>query len=210
LTRTRGRFVVLDGPDGAGKSTQAQLLVNALGRRGVGTLHLRDPGSTALAEGVRRLLLDPGTGELTASTEVLLFCACRAELVAREILPALEHGVTVVCERFVSSTLVYQGVGRGVREDWIRAVHAESVGGLRPDRVVLLDVDPETAWQRRQARRARDRFEERGQAFHAAVVQGFRALAVAEPAIHRLVDARGPTAEVAARVLAAVVDLFPA
>ena len=205
---TPARFLVLDGPDGSGKSTQALRLVAALRARGVPTLHLRDPGSTPLAEGVRRLLLDPATGELTAATEVLLFSACRAELVARQIQPALARGETVVCERFVSSTLVYQGLGRQVPQDWIRALHERAVGGLHPDRVVLLDVDAATARSRCQERQRRDRFEERGVAFQELVRAGFRALADAEPERHRLVDARGSLDQVAAQVLAAVGDLF--
>jgi dTMP kinase len=200
--------VVLDGVDGCGKSTQATRLVTTLEARGRAALHLRDPGSTPLAERVRAVLLDRTIGELRAETEVLLFSACRAEMATRWILPAVQAGQFVVCERFVSSTHVYQGHCRGADPGWIDAVSRAAVGQAWPDRVLILDVSVEEAAARMARRVERDRFEGRGVEFQRRVREGFLALAQRDPALYRVVPAGGNAEDVAIRVLQSLSDMI--
>ncbi len=197
----RGRFIVLDGIDGCGKTTQAELLVQTLERRsGRAPLHLREPGSTPLGEGIRDLLLSR-RHQLDAGVETLLFAASRRQMLAERVEPALAEGRDVVCERFNSSTFAYQAVAG--------ALELEAVFGLlqgwssrpAPDRVVLLEVDPERAAARRGA--PADRIEDKGLEFQRRVAEGFRSWARRDPAT-RVVDGEGEPAEVAARVLAEV------
>jgi dTMP kinase len=152
----RGLFITLEGPDGAGKTTQAGLLVDHLRRGGYDVLALREPGGTTVGEQIRALLIDPRHTELMPRTEMLLFAASRAQLVGEAIEPALARGRIVVCERYVDASLAYQGVARGLGEDVVRAVNDAATGGLRPDLTLLLDLDPETGLRRaREASRLR-------------------------------------------------------
>jgi dTMP kinase len=187
-------YLVLEGPDGSGKSTQARRLSEFLRQRGRTVQHLREPGSTPVGEALRALLLAPSTGELLPLSEALLFSAARAELVARSIAPALQRGEDVVAERCWVSTLVYQclapgavvGVG-AVDFDWAIDVTRRAHGAWLPDAVFVLDVDGRTAAARR-SKRDRDRFEARDDAFHARVRAAYRDVAAHDPAV-RIVDA---------------------
>jgi dTMP kinase len=194
---TRGRFVAFEGGEGTGKSTQARLLADALG-----AVATREPGGTTAGERIRALLLDPDLGELGAEAELLLFAAARAELVRQVVAPALSAGRDVVADRFSGSTLAYQGYGRGLPLDLVRAVSAVATGGADPDLNVLLDVPDEVAAGRRCG--VPDRMEAAEAAFHARVVAGFRSLAAADPERWVVVDGIGTPDEVAARVLAVV------
>ncbi len=202
-------YVVLEGPDGCGKSVQAREIVAWLRGRGREVEHLREPGSTALGEELRRILLAPATGDLLPATEALLFSAARAEMVRHEVAPALARGAVVVTERCYFSTLVYQGLALapGVDADALRTLTRLVHGPTMPDLVVVLDVDADTTAARRARRRA-DRIEERDAEFHARVCAGFRALAASETNAV-LVDARPPLAQVAAAVRAAVTRRVP-
>lgn len=197
-------FVTLEGIDGAGKSTQARLLAEALGGE---TLLLREPGGTPAGERLRELLKDPSL-ELTPQAELLLFGAARAELVERVIRPALAAGRHVVCDRFVDSTAAYQGEARGLGRDFVAQVNAAAVAGCMPQRTVLLRVDPERAAARAGERRgdeaAADRFEREGLGFQARVAFAFERIAAAEPDRVAAVDGEGSVEEVHARVLEAV------
>lgn len=186
---TKGRYVVLDGPDGCGKSTQAQALCSWLEAEGAAVLHLREPGSTPVGEALRRLLLDPDGGELRNITEALLFSAARAELVGSVIAPALQQGKVVVAERCYASTLCYQGIaGEPPLElDWLFDLTRRVHGDCLPTRVYVLDLPAALAAQRRRAR-ATDRFEKRDAAYHERVRQGFLQLARLDPGID-IVDA---------------------
>ena len=197
-----GLFVVLDGPDYGGKSTQACLLCDSLRRRGRRVLHVRDPGGTPISEAIRGVLLDPANRSMAMTTETLLYTAARAQLVAEVIRPALARGTTVVCERFVLSTAVYQGLaGRvGVRPVFDLAQFA--VGGVTPDVTVVLDIDP--AAGARRHRGPKDRIERRGLAFQRKVRAGFLRLARRRRGVI-VVDAGGTVEAVAMRVLSAVV-----
>lgn len=196
-------FVTLEGIDGAGKSTQARLLADALGPE---TLLLREPGGTAIGERLRGLLKD-GTLELSPRTELLLFCAARAELVERVIKPALAAGRDVVCDRFVDSTVAYQGSARGLDLGMVEELNAATVAGCMPERTILLRVAVREAIDRADGRRgprASDRFEREGPVFQERIAAAFERIAEAEPGRVAAVDAEGSVEEVHARVLAAV------
>jgi dTMP kinase len=201
-----GIFLTLEGPEGAGKTTQSRLLVEYLHAAGYTVVHTREPGGTPIGEQIRTLLLDPQHREMAARTEMLLFAASRAQLVADVIAPALARGAVVLCERYVDASVAYQGVGRGLGVEVVRAVNAAATGGLSPDLTVLLDLDPEAGLRRaRGPSRASvaqrgwdggDRIEREAPAFHARVREGFLALARNEPQRIRVIDARGPVNDV--------------
>lgn len=185
-------YLVLEGADGCGKSTQAAALRDWLESEGCSTLHVREPGSTPVGEALRQILLSPSTGSMRAISEALLFFAARAELVADVIVPGLADDRVVVAERCYLSTVVYQGyAGDGsVDVDWLFDLAARVHGPHLPDRIFVLDVDAEVASRRRSARTA-DRFETRDRDYHERVRSGFRAASERDERI-RLVDAAGP------------------
>ncbi len=192
-------FVTLEGVDGAGKSTQASLLAEALGPD---TLLLREPGGTPAGERLRDLLKDASV-ELTPRAELMLFCAARAELVERVIEPAIEAGRDVVCDRFVDSTVAYQGGARGVDDELVRVLNAAAVRGCMPDRTILLRADTATAVERARDRcesPISDRFEAEGAGFQDRIAAAFERIAAAEPDRIIAVDAAGTVAEVHGRV----------
>ena len=199
-------FVTLEGIDRSGKTTQAALLIEALGPE---TLLLREPGGTDAGERIRALLKDSAT-ELDPRTELLLFCAARAELCARLVRPALDQGRDVVCDRFVDSTVAYQGAARGLGTDLVERLNEIAIAGSLPDVTVLLRIDPEGAESRGQQRLAEgaadgiDRFERQGIEFQRLVAAAYDDLASRHPERIAVVDAEGGVAEVHARVMEAV------
>jgi len=209
MTLKRGRFITLEGGEGVGKSTQVRALAAALRARGWEVVETREPGGSPGAEAVRALLLDGPAERWTAPAEALLFAAARAAHVAQLIRPALERGAWVVCDRFLDSSLAYQGGADGIGAEAIRSLHRIGSDGLLPDRTLLLVVPEALALAREAARDggAADRFGARDRAFHRAVDQAFRALAADEPARFRTVDGEGDPAAVTARLLAALDDL---
>ncbi len=170
----RGAFVVFEGPEGAGKSTQATRLAARLRAAGHDVLETREPGGSPAGERIRDLLLD-ATVDLGAEAEFLLYAAARAEHVRTRVRPALEAGRTVVCDRFAASSVVYQGHARGLDVAWVRSVNAVATGGLTPDATVLLDLPADQGLARAARRGAPDRLEAGGAAFHARVRDGFLA-----------------------------------
>lgn len=199
--RDGARFIVLDGVDGCGKSTQARLLVDVLAAaRGRAPLHLREPGSTTAGERIRELVLSRDH-ELDAGVELLLFAAARRQMLRELVAPALAEGRDVVCERFHASTFAYQASAGGLGEDEVLALLVRWANDPEPDALVLLDVDPELAAARRGP--ASDRIEDKGLEFQQRVARGYRRFAELRPAT-RVVDGRGPVEEVARRVREAV------
>ena len=200
-----GRLIAFEGVEGAGKSTQLELLRRLLEGGGQDVVVTREPGGTPAGERVRALLLDPGV-ELHPRAEALLFAAARAELVERVIRPALERGAVVLCDRYLDSSLAYQGGARGLGLGPVEEVNRFATGGVLPDLVVLLDLDPADGL----ARRARDpdRIEGQDLSFHRRVREAFLDLAAADPGRFAVVDAAAPVAEIAARVQAAVLSLL--
>jgi dTMP kinase len=203
-----GAFITFEGGEGTGKSTQIELLDQRLRGAGLTTRLLREPGGTAVGEAVRTLLLDPDHAGLDPVAELLLYEASRAQLLAEVILPALAAGEVVLCDRFVDSTAAYQGYARGLSLDLIARLNAAATGGLAPQRTVLLDLDPRVGLARATSTGA-DRLEGEGIAFHTAVRDGFLEIAAADPERIRVVDADGPSEQVAARVRNALADLPP-
>lgn len=199
----RGRFLAFEGPDGAGKSTQLKRLARAMSERGLPIRDVRDPGGTHAGELIRKILLEPSTGEIAVRCEMLLFMASRAQLCAEIIAPSLAAGELVLADRFVSSTVAYQGKGggaavwspeRGLEDEDILRVGRVATGGVWPELVVVFDVDAKTAASRLNP--LLDRMEARGEAFHAAVRESYRRQAAADPDGHLLIDARSGSDEV--------------
>ena len=200
-----GRFIVLEGPDGAGKSVQARLLAERLQARGLSVTYSREPGGTDLGEQVRRLVNDPGPTPRGPKADVLLYSAARAQHVDEVIRPALERGDIVVLDRYATSTMAYQGYGSGMDLDLLGRIQDWVTGGLRPDMVVLLDVDPRTGLERRAAGDADEltRWEDQSRfdlAFHTRVREGYREMAAAEPERWVVLDGSGDVEAVAAEV----------
>ncbi|MBI3270552.1 MAG: dTMP kinase [Planctomycetes bacterium] len=188
----RGRFLVLDGPDGSGKSTQTRMLCEFLSSAGRDPLHLREPGGTSIGEKVRKILLDPENRSMHLKTELLLYMASRAQIVEEVIRPALAAGRIVVCERFLSSSLAYQGFAGGLGTETVATIGTFATGGLVPDRTFLLDI-PAAAGLGRIRRKTPnlDRIEDRTLDFHERVRQGFLGLARQEPERYVVLDASG-------------------
>jgi dTMP kinase len=206
----RGAFIVLEGPDGAGKTTQARRLVERLEERGLDAVLVREPGGTAVGEAVRAVLLDPANEPMDARTELLLYMASRAQLCREVIRPALERGAVVVADRFLASSAVYQGIAGGVGLEAVREVGAVATGGLAPDLTLLLDLDPARALERVARGRSLDRMERKSIAYHRAVCEGYRAYAAGAPEQVERIDAGRPEAEVAEEVERAVDALLAA
>ncbi|MFQ3665151.1 MAG: dTMP kinase [Sphingomonadaceae bacterium] len=197
-------FIALEGGEGAGKSTQARLLKDRLEAQGRAVLLTREPGGTPGAEAIRALFVSGAPDRWTAETDTLLIAAARADHVARAIRPALAGGQVVLCDRYIHSTLAYQGHGKGLDPGAIRAIHDFATGDLWPDLVLWIDLPPEEGLRRACARNGQpDRFEAHEAAFHARVRAGFAALAAEDPRIVRIDGTPGPEA-VAEAVWAAV------
>jgi len=206
--RQRGRFLTLEGPEGAGKTVLAERLADALAASGADVLLTREPGGTRLGERLRDILLARDSVAIDPLVDALLFNAARAQLVAEVIRPALEAGRVVVCARFADSTLAYQGYGAGIDLDALRELAAVATGGLTPDRTILLDL-PAEAGLRRKAPDDHTRFEAAFDLeFHRRVRAGFLELARREPARFAIVDAGRAIDAVFADVLAEAGDVL--
>lgn len=203
---SRGRFITLEGGEGAGKSTQAGLLADALRARGQQVLLTREPGGTPGAEAIRSLLLDPPGAGWGARAEALLFAAARADHVAQAIVPALDRGDWVVCDRFLDSSRAYQGGGGGLADADLLGLHRVGSGGLLPDLTLLIEVPPEQVAARLAARDGgeSDAIGGRDAAYHASVAAAFVRLAEAEPARFVRIDGSGTADDTHRAVLAAL------
>ena len=204
----RGKFITFEGGEGCGKSTQVKRFAAALESRGIKVLLTREPGGTRLAELVRGLLKDEVEDPPADRAELLLFLAARAQLVRNVIRPALEEGTWVVSDRFSDSTVAYQGYGRGLPLDFVRAANDFACEGLRPDLTFLLDLDPAVAHARMRGREqetntAADRIERAGDEFHARLRRGFLALAAADAPRFAVIDASATPDEVFSSILSA-------
>ncbi len=216
LAARRGVFVTLEGIEGSGKSLQLDRLAAWLRARGENPVVTREPGGTPLGRRLRSLLLEAGAGSIRPETELFLYVADRIQHLLEVIDPALARGEVVLCDRFVDATLAYQGYGRRLPLEFVLALHSQPPLDRRPDRTVLLDLDPSTGLERARRRnrerglaRREGRFELEGLDFHRRVRDGYLALAATFPDRIRVVPASGPAEEVGARVLEAVRDLFP-
>jgi dTMP kinase len=202
----RGRFISLEGGEGVGKSTQAKLLAEAIRARGHAVVETREPGGSPGAEAIRALLLGGAIERWNPRSEALLFAAARADHVERTIKPALEAGNWVICDRFVDSSIAYQGWADGTGEEAIRTLHAIGSRGFYPDRTLLLSLADGAGRARLRDGGAGDRIGGRSSAYHEQVIEAFAALARAEPTRIRLIDAGGRAAQVTERLIAAIED----
>ncbi len=206
----RGKLIALEGGEGAGKSTQARLLAAALEARGIACLVTREPGGTPGAEAIRALLLGTEGDGWHPRAEALLFAAARSDHVERLILPALDRGEWVICDRFVDSSRAYQGGGGGLSDAEVVELHRIGSKGLIPDLTLLIEISPEVAATRLESRDggAADRIGGRGAAYHAAVAAAFARIAEAEPARFARIDGNGSAEGVHAAIVSALSPLL--
>lgn len=190
LSQLKGRFIVFDGPDGSGKTTQFRRFSRYVQEHGLEVCEVREPGGTEIGEQVRKILLDPtNKEEIEIGAEMLLFMASRAQLVAQRVAPAIAAGKLVLADRFISSTLAYQGAAGGMNQNDILAVGRIALGKHWPDLVVIFDVDDATASSRLLPLLKEDRIEQKGKEFHRTVRTGFLQQAANDPAHYSVIDA---------------------
>jgi len=204
----RGRLITIEGLDGAGKTTLARGLLDVLAAHGIDAELLREPGGVAAAERIRTLVKDPQL-QVAPRAEALLYAAARAQLVEEALAPALAAGRWVLLDRFVDSSLAYQGAGRALGLEQVRAINAFATGGLAPDRTLLLRIDPALGRTRQDGRgEAPDRLEREADEFFARIAAAYDELAAAEPQRIRTLDATADAPSVLAQALAALEDLL--
>jgi dTMP kinase len=200
--RLSGRFLVIDGPDGAGKSTQIKLLGEHLRAAGVEVVAARDPGGTAIGDRIRQILLDPACGEMTIACEILLYMASRAQLMGEVIRPALDRGACALCDRWVSSTVAYQVAEGKAAADDVLSIYRLALEDARPDLTVILDIPAERGLGR--IARGFDRLEAKGEAYHRKVRELFLAQVEHDPKHYAVIDADGDVEAVQERLRACV------
>jgi dTMP kinase len=204
-----GRFITLEGGEGVGKSTQAKALATALRARSIDVVETREPGGTPGAESIRKLLLDGADDRWGAEAEALLFAAARTDHVGKLIRPALQAGKWVLSDRFVDSSLAYQGAAGALGIEAVRDINGFGIGEWFPDRTLVLMLGEGVERALARDGNESDRIGRRATGYHQAVETGFRAIAAAEPERVKLVEASGTPEEVTARLLAALEDLLP-
>ncbi|MBN7119855.1 dTMP kinase [Ectopseudomonas oleovorans] len=205
-----GLFITLEGPEGAGKSTNREYLAERLREQGIDVLLTREPGGTPLAERIRELLLDPSDEPMAADTELLLVFAARAQHLQQVIRPALAKGSVVLCDRFTDATYAYQGGGRGLSIERIAQLEQFVQGELRPDLTLIFDLPIEIGLARAAARGRLDRFEQEGRGFFEAVRQAYLQRAEQAPQRYRVLDAGQTLAQVQADIDALLPSLLEA
>ncbi len=198
----KGKFIAFEGCEGAGKSTQMRLLSDWLTARGIPHILTREPGGGAISEAIRKIILDGKNSAMTDECEALLYAAARAQHLADTVLPALERGVSVLCDRYVCSSFAYQGYGRGLPLSFLREINARALERCMPDVTLFLDITPESAFERKHGADPDDRMEQAGAAFHARVYEGYRALLAAHPDGMAAIDCTGTKFETSARIVA--------
>lgn len=170
----RGLFIVLEGPDGSGKSTMAEMIGDYYKKAGREIIFTREPGGTKISEQIRGIILDNNNSEMAYTTEALLYAASRAQHVAEFIKPNLEDGKVVISERYVYSSIVYQGIGRNLGIQKVREINDFAINGLKPDLVLFFDIDPEKALNRKLSKGDSDRLENEKLEFHKNVYEGYK------------------------------------
>ena len=187
----KGTFITFEGCEGAGKSTQIRLLSQYLAERGKECVVTREPGGSAISEAIRAVILDGKNTAMTDECEALLYAAARAQHLSDTVLPALEAGKTVLCDRYIFSSFAYQGYGRGLDMDFLRAVNSFALQGHMPDITLFLDIPPRSAFERKHGADQNDRIEQAGEAFHARVYKGYLRLSEEYPGQIVRVDCSG-------------------
>lgn len=200
----RGKLISFEGCEGSGKSTKLKMLKALLDERGIDYLFTREPGGNPISERIRTVILDVQNGGMTAECEALLYAAARVQLLHDVIEPALSQGKLVVCDRYIDSSLAYQGEARGLGQAFVRKINAYAIENYLPDCTIFLDISPARAFERKHGADEHDRIEQAGAAFHEKVYQGYLKIAAAEPDRFLRVDADGTKQETFERVLAAL------
>ncbi|TLS48580.1 dTMP kinase [Paenibacillus antri] len=202
----KGLFITFEGPDGSGKTTQMKLLGERLASMGADVVRTREPGGTPIGDRLREIVLSPDNGEMMDETEILLYAASRAQHVREVIVPALERGKVVICDRFVDASIAYQGYGLGRDPEEVARINRFATGGLRPHRTYLLDVPAAVSRERLLSRALAasgaglDRIEQKEREYHERVRDGFLLIAKAEPQRVMLIDANRTVADIAADI----------
>ncbi len=194
----KGLFITFEGSEGCGKSTQSRMLADFLKRRGLEVVYLREPGGTGISEKIRAVLLDKRNDGMSPECEMLLYMAARAQVVSEIIRPALERGAVVICDRFLDSTVAYQGYGLSVDIGLIRRIGQYAAGGLNPDLTLLMDLPVEAGLAHRKKRE--DRIEQRSLAYHYRVRNGYLSLAKAEPSRVKIVKVQAEKSKTQAKI----------
>ena len=190
----KGKFITFEGSEGSGKSTQIELAQQYLESKGKNVLFLREPGGVKISENIRNILLDTETKDMTDECETLLYMAARAQLVSEIIIPALNSGKVILCDRFLDSTVAYQGYGNGVNIEKIKNIGEFVTQGFYPDLTFLFDLNVEEGFAR--IKRSKDRIEQRGVDYHSRVRSGYLEIAKSEPDRVKLIDARKSKEEI--------------
>ena len=204
----RGLFIALEGPDGSGKSTIIKLIGNYLKDKGIEFVMTREPGGTLIGEEIRHIVLDEKNTGISDETEALLYAAARGQHVHEKILPSLKEGKLVLCERFVLSSLAYQGVGRGLGIEKVKAINDFAIRGVYPDLILFFHVDPEVTLERKTENQGGDRLEQEGNDFHKTVYEGYMELLKLYPKNIKVIDATKSIEEVLEQSIKEVEDLL--
>ena len=206
VTGIRGAFLSMEGPDGSGKGTQLEMLLDTLDRYGFEVIHTREPGGTKISEKIREILLDRENAGMTDETEALLYAAARAQLVREVIRPAIQNGKVILCDRFVDSSVAYQGGGRQMGVEKVLRINEPAIDGTMPDLTVYLDIDHKVAMARRCAASEPDRMEMEAESFHARVEDGYHQMIAMDPDRFAVVNAEGTREEIAGEVARRVLE----
>lgn len=203
-----GIFITMEGPDGSGKTTQIDLLKKYLEHRGYDIVIAREPGGTTIGEAIRKIILNPDYKEMGHMTELLLYASARAQLVNQVIKPALAEGKAVICDRFVESSAVYQGIGRGLGVDTVYEVNNFALGDVKPKLTIFMDLDAEDGIKRKKKQAELDRMEQEDLSFHKRVVEGYRQLAKLYPERIVPINATLPIDEIHSMIVQEVEQRF--
>ena len=198
---TRGKFITFEGCEGCGKSTQLRLLSEYLDKKGIDYILTREPGGSDIAEQIRRIILDGKNADMSDECEALLYAAAREQHLKDRVIPALNSGKLVICDRYVDSSLAYQGIARGLGEEFIGMINYHAVHDYSPDLTVFLNLPPDKAFSRKHGADENDRMEQQGLDFHMKVYNGYLALAEKYPRISP-VDCGGTKFETNAKIIA--------
>jgi dTMP kinase len=204
----RGKFITVEGTDGAGKSTQIELLVKYLQNRGFEVVVTREPGGTSISEKIREIILDVENSEMSDITEALLYAASRAQHISQKIKPAVEAGKVVICDRFVDSSIAYQGYARGLDMSLIEDVNGYAVDGMAPDATLFFDIKPEIGIARKKNVQSLDRIEKETLDFHYKVYNGYKELLQKYPQRIKRIDAQKDVEEVHAQVVEVLKEIL--
>lgn len=198
-----GKFISLEGPDGSGKSTIMEKIKNYLEDNKIDYLHTREPGGSKIGEDIRKIILDEKNTDMSAQTEALLYAASRSQHVKEKIRPSLEKGDHVFCERFVLSSLAYQGIGRGLGVEEVKKINDFATGNLSPDLILFFDISPEITLERK-TKSGGDRLEQAGLDFHQEVYKGYKSLIESYPENIVIIDASKKVEEVYRETIKAI------